>query len=242
MKKLLLVIPFCLALIGCNQTKINIEKKDIIEIKYNDLVIIEDDYKNIINAVNNITLDNKKITGGFNNTLIIKTNNNIHKFSISNNYYLKYENNEIVLYSNETSNIKKLINNLTSIKKKYIDYQFYTIEYKTNYKNNENNLLIKLDNSNNFFIINTTLPISNLRINDIEYVNNNYIDINLVYNNNNIINDNIILIRRTINKETPDFRISFTNPYNYIVSIIPIYDKTNNKISYIKEFNIKKSP
>ena len=28
MKKLLLVIPFCLALIGCNQTKINIEKKD----------------------------------------------------------------------------------------------------------------------------------------------------------------------------------------------------------------------
>jgi len=202
---------------------------------------MDGDYKNIIDIVNNINFNDKEITGNFNNTLLIKTNNDIYRISISDNYYLKYENNDKILYSSESENIKQLLNTLTSIKEKYINQQFYTIEYETNYEINNDDFLIKLDNQNNIFIITTSLPINNLRINDIEYIDDNYNDINLIYNNNDVVTNKII-IRKTINKENPNFRISFTTPYNYVVSIIPIYDKNNNKVNYITEFNIKKSP
>lgn len=241
MKKILFIIFLCFILAGCNSSKIYIKYDDIIEIQYNDLVIMDGDYKNIIDIVNNINFNDKEITGNFNNTLLIKTNNDIYRISISDNYYLKYENNDKILYSSESKNIKQLLNTLTSIKEKYINQQFYTIEYETNYEINNDDFLIKLDNQNNVFIITTSLPINNLRINDIEYIDDNYNDINLIYNNNDVVTNKII-IRKTINKENPNFRISFTTPYNYVVSIIPIYDKNNNKVNYITEFNIKKSP
>ena len=128
---------------------------------------MDGDYKNIIDIVNNINFNDKEITGNFNNTLLIKTNNDIYRISISDNYYLKYENNDKILYSSESENIKQLLNTLTSIKEKYINQQFYTIEYETNYEINNDDFLIKLDNQNNVFIITTSLPINNLRINDI---------------------------------------------------------------------------
>ena len=68
----------------------------------------------------------------------------------------------------------------------------------------------------------------NFKINQINYTNNKYEDIDLLYSKESI-NDKII-IGKTISYDNPDIRISFTNKYNYEVSIIPTYNNQNKVI------------
>lgn len=216
MKKLIIFI-LILCLTGCSY-KIDLHD-EITEIKYNDLTIIKEDYDNIKKLINNKYYNNKP-DEKFTDKLSIKTTKNLYSFNLSDNY---------ISINNYYSKNTKLNNYLKELEDKYQDKDFYEISYqKNNNQNNQNNEVIKLDNTSNQIIINFNEKIKNFKINQINYTNNKYEDIDLLYSKENI-NDKVI-IGKTISYDNPDIRISFTNKYNYEVSIIPTYNNQNKVI------------
>lgn len=216
MKKLIIFI-LILCLTGCSY-KIDLHD-EITEIKYNDLTIIKEDYNNIKKLINNKYYNNKP-DEKFTDKLSIKTTKNLYSFNLSDNY---------ISINNYYSKNTKLNNYLKKLEDKYQDKDFYEISYqKNNNQNNQNNEVIKLDNTSNQIIINFNEKIKNFKINQINYTNNKYEDIDLLYSKENI-NDKVI-IGKTISYDNPDIRISFTNKYNYEVSIIPTYNNQNKVI------------
>lgn len=216
MKKLIIFI-LILCLTGCSY-KIDLHD-EITEIKYNDLTIIKEDYNNIKKLINNKYYNNKP-DEKFTDKLSIKTTKNLYSFNLSDNY---------ISINNYYSKNTKLNNYLKKLEDKYQNKDFYEISYqKNNNQNNQNNEVVKLDNTSNQIIINFNEKIKNFKINQINYTNNKYEDIDLLYSKENI-NDKII-IGKTISYDNPDIRISFTNKYNYEVSIIPTYNNQNKVI------------
>lgn len=216
MKKLIIFI-LILCLTGCSY-KIDLHD-EITEIKYNDLTIIKEDYNNIKKLINNKYYNNKP-DEKFTDKLSIKTTKNLYSFNLSDNY---------ISINNYYSKNTKLNNYLKKLEDKYQNKDFYEISYqKNNNQNNQNNEVIKLDNTSNQIIINFNEKIKNFKINQINYTNNKYEDIDLLYSKENI-NDKVI-IGKTISYDNPDIRISFTNKYNYEVSIIPTYNNQNKVI------------
>lgn len=216
MKKLIIFI-LILCLTGCSY-KIDLHD-EITEIKYNDLTIIKEDYNNIKKLINNKYYNNKP-DEKFTDKLSIKTTKNLYSFNLSDNY---------ISINNYYSKNTKLNNYLKKLEDKYQDKDFYEISYqKNNNQNNQNNEVVKLDNTSNQIIINFNEKIKNFKINQINYTNNKYEDIDLLYTKENI-NDKVI-IGKTISYDNPDIRISFTNKYNYEVSIIPTYNNQNKVI------------
>lgn len=216
MKKLIIFI-LILCLTGCSY-KIDLHD-EITEIKYNDLTIIKEDYNNIKKLINNKYYNNKP-DEKFTDKLSIKTTKNLYSFNLSDNY---------ISINNYYSKNTKLNNYLKKLEDKYQNKDFYEISYqKNNNQNNQNNEVVKLDNTSNQIIINFNEKIKNFKINQINYTNNKYEDIDLLYSKENI-NDKVI-IGKTISYDNPDIRISFTNKYNYEVSIIPTYNNQNKVI------------
>ncbi len=218
MKKLIIfILILILCLTGCSY-KIDLHD-EITEIKYNDLTIIKEDYDNIKKLINNKYYNNKP-DEKFTDKLSIKTTKNLYSFNLSDNY---------ISINNYYSKNTKLNNYLKKLEDKYQNKDFYEISYqKNNNQNNQNNEVIKLDNTSNQIIINFNEKIKNFKINQINYTNNKYEDIDLLYSKENI-NDKVI-IGKTISYDNPDIRISFTNKYNYEVSIIPTYNNQNKVI------------
>lgn len=216
MKKLIIFI-LILCLTGCSY-KIDLHD-EITEIKYNDLTIIKEDYNNIKKLINNKYYNNKP-DEKFTDKLSIKTTKNLYSFNLSDNY---------ISINNYYSKNTKLNNYLKKLEDKYQDKDFYEISYqKNNNQNKQNDEVVKLDNTSNQIIINFNEKIKNFKINQINYTNNKYEDIDLLYSKENI-NDKVI-IGKTISYDNPDIRISFTNKYNYEVSIIPTYNNQNKVI------------
>ena len=93
---------------------------------------------------------------------------------------------------------------------KYKKDDFFNISLVKNYDTNNSDFLIKLDDSNNYVIINTYLNIY-----DFEVINNNYVS-NTQNKINKIENNKIICIETS---NLNDLFIKFKNPYNYEVTL-----------------------
>lgn len=225
MKKFfILLIPFLLC--GCGNKELKIDG-DITEIKYNDIYIMDSEFENIREMIN-LSFD-KKSDGDLQNKLTIKTDKEIYYFSVSENY-LSYDGYEA--YNDELGDY------LQNLAKKYQNEDFYTIDYMKNYDATSDDNTIVLDKTSNYIIINLGQKVTNLKINEIEEKDGKYTDIDLLYSQENVNSDKIV-IRKSINYETPDIRISFENGYNYVVSIIPIYNLDKEVIEYKTEFKAK---
>ena len=220
MKKILILLILFLA-VGCTYNE-EIKGK-ITEIKYNDLIIMEEDYDKIKSLINT-SFSNNKPDDKFTDTLVIKTKEELYSYKLSDNYISS--NNHYA----ENTNLNKYLEELEA---KYKDPDFYTIEYS---KDVENEDIISLDKTSNYIVINFKSEVKDFKIHQIESENEQYTDIDLLYNEEKISNK--IVIRKTINYSNPDIRISFTNRYNYTVSIIPTYDKEGN-VSFETEYEQK---
>ena len=133
----------------------------------------------------------------------------------------------------------KLNKYLTKLENTYTNKNFFDIKYIKNYNVSDNDLNINLDKTSNYIIIKANKPIKDFKINAIDYENkNNYQDVDLLYEKDKIANQTIV-IRKSIDYEKPDIRISFSNQYNYNVSIIPIYNGEN--LTFNKEYKTKNS-
>ena len=130
--------------------------------------------------------------------------------------------NENIKYGDKSSKNDKLNTYLQDLTKKYTDKDFFTIDYMKNYESNNDDDTILLDKTSNYIVINFGEKVSNLKINEIEINNDKYTDIDLLYTLKDV--GDKVIIRKTIDYDNPDIRISFKNEYGYTFSIIPFYD------------------
>lgn len=225
MKKITLIILLIL-ITGCT-TKVELDGA-ITEIKYNDTIILEDEYQNIKDMLN--TSFSGKAKDNLKDTLIIKTKSHLYAYKLSDNY---------ISYDGKIAENNKLNKYLTKLENTYTNKNFFDTQYIKNYNVSDNDLNINLDKTSNYIIIKASEPIKDFKINAIDYEDkNNYQDIDLLYEKNKIANQTIV-IRKSIDYEKPDIRISFSNQYNYNVSIIPIYKGEN--LTFNKEYKTKNS-
>jgi len=204
MKKILLIL-IILTLTGCT-TKVNLEG-EITEIKYNDITIQKNDYKNVKNLLNKEFKNS--LNKNLKNQLTIKTKKDIYYYKISDNY---------VCYEGKCTENKKLGKYLDTLKNKYLDTKFYDISYDNTHEKNDDDINISLDKTSNYIIIKIKNQIKDFRINEIEYKDNTYKDIDLLYEEK-LISNQTIAIRKSISYNEPDIRISFSNEYGYNISI-----------------------
>ena len=222
-KIIILLISFLL--FGCSKT-LDIHG-EITEIKYNNVLINEDDFDDIKKMINNTyEKDEKKDLA---NKLTIKTTDDIYYFSLSDDE-LKYD--------GKVAENTELNSYLQSLTKKYTDKDFYTIDYMKNYEANSDDQTVLLDKTSNYIVINFGEKVSNFKINEIETENDKFKDVDLLYSQNDV-NESKIIIRKSVNYETPDIRISFENKYNYVVSIIPTYNSEKDVVEFKTTFEAK---
>ena len=224
MRKIFVLL--CILLIcGCSQT-LNIQGK-ITEMKYNNIFIDNNDFESVKDLIN-LTYD-KNDTRDFSNKLTVKTTDDIYYFSLSD---------DEIKYGNKVAYNDKLNKYLQKLVAKYTDMGFYTIDYMKNYESNSDDETILLDKTSNYIVINFGEKVRNFKINEIEQVDDKYVDVNLVYDKDSF-NESKIIIRKSINYETPDIRISFENKYGYVVSIIPMYNKDKDIIKFDTTFSTR---
>ena len=224
MRKIIVVLAIFL-LVGCSST-LDINGK-ITEIKYNNILINEEDFEKVKNLINN-TFE-KDEDRDLANKLTIKTTNDIYYFSLSD---------DELKYGGKVADNTKLNTYLHALTKKYTDRDFYTIDYMKNYEANSNEQIILLDKTSNYIVINFGEKVTNFKINEIEDKNDKYMDIDLLYSEEGV-NKRQIIIRKSINLESPDIRISFENKYGYIVSIIPTYNIEKDTVEFKTTFKAK---
>jgi len=224
MKKILLIL-IILTLTGCT-TKVTLEG-EITEIKYNDTTIQKNDYKKVKELLN--TEFGKGNGEELPNQLTIKTKKDIYYYKVSDNY---------VSHEGKYAKNKKLGKYLNTLKNKYHDTKFYNISYDNKHEKNEDDINISLDKTSNYIIIKIKNQIKNFKINEIEYQEDTYKDIDLIYEEK-LINNQNIAIRKSISYSKPDIRISFSNEYGYNVSIIPTYE--DGEIKFKTNYKMKNS-
>ena len=208
MRKIIILFIF-LCLSGCSK---NLEiKGKITEIKYNDVLINSKDYDKVIDLISKDY--NKNEDKDLVNRLTIKTTKDIYYFSLDN---------ENIKYGDKSSKNDSLNIYLQDLTKKYTNKDFFTIDYMKNYESNNDDETILLDKTSNYIVINFGKKVSNLKINEIEEENGKFSDIDLLYTLKDV--DNKVIIRKTIDYDKPNIRISFKNEYGYTFSIIPFYN------------------
>ena len=210
---------------GCSST-LDINGK-ITEIKYNDILINKDDFNKVKKLINNTY--EKEEEKDLANKLTIKTTDDIYYFSL---------NDDKLKYGGKVTENKKINKYLQSLTDKYTNMDFYTIDYMKNYEANNDEKTILLDKTSNYIVINFGEKVRNFKINEIEQANDKYSDVDLVYSSDNI-DESTVIIRKSINYDIPDIRISFENKYGYLVSIIPRYNNDTDKIEFDTSFASK---
>lgn len=215
MKKILLIL--FLLVTGCSSYEFKL-KDEITEVKYGEIEIIEEDYEKTKNLINKNDFNEENPSEKFNDTLTVKTKSDLYTFKLSDNY---------IEYNNHFSKNNALINYLEKIEEDYYDIDFFNIEYTDNYKINETDTNILLDNTNSYIILKTDKDLKDFKINLEEFNGHDYDDIDLLYDNEKIKANNIV-IRKNLEKSA--IKISFKNPYNYDMSVI--VKNENGKINF----------
>lgn len=232
---IIILLAFLIAYSISTKIDFHIEKTKIIELKINDIVVLKQDYEEIINLLNNINPSKQKQSIQNEKILRITTEDEIYEFHISDKNILSFQKNGQTYYSKNRGIIKKLNKKLEQIKKEYENTKFYTIKYQKQVKENKNDILIKIDNVNEYFILQSKVDIKKLQIHKVEKKENEYRDIEPIYTKENIKKDQKMIIRMNPIKDYFQYRISITNLYGVIVSIIPTYDleTESGKLIYI---------
>lgn len=219
-KIIILILPFLL--FGCSD-KLNING-NITEIKYNNVLINENDFDKVIKKINKVY--DKKNDKDLSNKLTIKTSKDIYYFSLNNNH---------IKYGEKVAKNDKLNTYLQHLTQKYTDKSFYKIDYMKNYEPNNTDNTILLDKTSNYIVITFSQKVTNFKINEIEKDNDKYKDIDLLYSKDGI--EDKVIIRKSIDYENPDIKISFKNKYGYTFSIIPAYNNEKGGLEFKTEVN-----
>lgn len=240
MKKWWITFLLLCLLVGCNQTTLTIKKEELQEIKYGELTLLKKEHDTISEYFQELKFKKGELKEKDLDLLTIVTNNERYQIHITENHHFYYEKDEKTYYSKDQS-IEDFVNYLEKLKKTYLREDFYQIEEVSQYQSGNNDLLIKLDSSDHYLILTSEFTLTNFRIHKIEKEGDDYEDIDLIYQNELIEQGHRIVIRTQTAVENSMIRITFTTPYQYEVSIIPIYDRETKEITFQKEFKAKEN-
>lgn len=238
MKKIFLAILLSIILTGCEKT-FTINQEEVQKISYDNVTILEKEYSSIINFFNQLNWKKGTLKENTTNTLILTTKENINTIFLTDQNHLTYQINNQTYYSKDAS-ISDFIQYLNKKKQAYLDDTFYSIELLSDYQKEENDILIKLEQGNYYYILESEETITDFRIHELEKKENTFEDINVLYQKELIEKRNKIIIRIQNPKEN-FIRITFSTSYGYEISIIPIYDENTNEITYQKEMKPKEN-
>lgn len=233
----LFILIFLAIITGCSNN-LSLNKKEIINITYHNTAILKEDYDSILPFFKKIHFSKRKVNSNFTPILTITTKDKLYYFSMSPDYELKLQDGNKYYYSRNKKSNKKFVDELKKLQKKYQNKDFYQIKYVTNYKEKSTDTIIKIDHVNEYFQLKFKFPITDLKIHKVEQHGSTYQDIDLIYQTNKINIEKPMMIRLNPRKDYFRYRITFTNKYGLITSIIPTYDieKETGKIKYIIDY------
>lgn len=217
---------------GCAR-QIKIDVSTITKIEYDGLEFINEDYLEINNYLKKINFIETKYDATYNHDFIITTTDKLYSFRISEDYRMQYSTDEQTYYSKDIEDIKNLLLYLKGLDLAYRSDDFFEIKDIAEYSANTNDLFIKIDSTLNYFVLNSEHNITNFKINRIEYVDEKFEDVDLLYKEEEIPANKNIVIRVTYPDATPNIRISFETKYNFVVSIIPSYNGKDGGFDYL---------
>ena len=234
MKRIIFLLVLCFLFCGCNEKTLNYERASITNITYNGITLLNEDYERLDTLLKLIPFSKKEIKKEWKNDVTITTKNEIHHVTFTDDA-IRYQSSDTVLYSKDKKRIKEFADYLMHLKEIYTSDNFYTLKTIQSYVPKEDMPYIKLDQGNEFIILNSTLDLYNVKINEIEYANDHFNEIDLLYQNEKINANQDIAIRITTPAGTPNIKIRFETKYHYTVSIIPTLSGMDNHISFLTE-------
>lgn len=237
-KRITILIILLLLATGCT-IRSDLKENEILTIKDNSIILLKKDYNQLIQYINHLSFSKREEKIKATNTLTITTKDNIHIFQISKDHKIKYQTGKSTYYSKNQKTIIKIEKILSKLKKEYLKQDFYSISESKNYEEQKNDLLIKVDNISQYFILTSNQEIKQFEIHKVELKEHKYHDIDLIYEKEKIEKGKRIIIRMNPQKDYFRYRISFINEYGLNVSIIPTYEieKETGLLQFMKEYH-----
>lgn len=230
MKKIVLILCVFL-LVGCDK-QISIEEENVQTISYDGVVLLKKEHKNMLDYFNRLKWKEGTLKEGIVNTLTITTKEQVYLVQITEKNHFIISNNKKNYYSKDASLID-FLNYLNKKKTQYLKEDFYQIDFLEEYQSGNNDLFIKLEQGNYFYLLVSGYTITDFRIHELERNEDDFEDVNVLYHKELIEKDHRIIIR-VKNPYENFIRITFTTPYDYQVSIIPIYNVETGQFTYQK--------
>lgn len=232
MKKFIPLL-FLLLCIGCSKTMEQVNTKDITMIHYNTMELSSKNYEQILKIYNTIPFKTTEKKDTYKNKLSIHTKDDIILLSFSTKFCGKLEKNNKIYYSCDKT-VEKLVKELDKLVEIYTSEAFYQIKLVENIDTKENHV-IKLEESNQYIELYFKESVKNFRIHKTEGKDGKYVDIDLLYQEDKIPKGSIYYIQKRMNYDY--IRITFDNQYETNFSIIPSYDKEQEKVNFTTEKN-----
>ncbi len=235
MKKIILLLPLLLC-IGCSKKMENISLAKITTIHYDTVEISEKNWKQILDIYYEIPFSKNPVKKTFENKLSIHTKDQLILLSFSDNSCGKLEIEDQIYYSCHKT-VEKLIKELNNVTKSYMKEDFFDLKLVEKEKKiDENEKVIKLEESDQYLKLTFKESVTNFRIHKTDLIRQEYTDIDLLHSEKRIPKGTTLYIEKRMNYDY--IRISFENQYHTSFSITPMIDEEKKNLN----LHIKKDP
>ena len=215
MKRILLIFLATFLFTGCFIHRLSILQKDISSITYDEDAIQQEDYQKILEILNKIDFHEVKEEESSVHQLLIHTKKEIFQLQISDANTIHYKKDQKIYISKETNEVKKLVEQLEKIVK----------------DNKENDFIIRIDKEDQYIKITSSEGIRNFKIHRLDYFDDQYHDVDLLYEKNVISPDESVYIRIKIPEKIGTIKISFETKNGYIYNAIPTLSDDKSKLN-----------
>lgn len=230
MKKVLLLILFIFLFSGCTTHRLTLEKKKVTSFTFDQDSIQKEDYNDVLDILNKIDFHEVKEADSSRHQIVIHTKDEIFQFQISEEFTMLYKKDQKIYASKETNEVKKLVKKIESITTKYKDTSFLSIKVQNIPDHIDTDLVIRIDKKEQYLKISSTEPLRNFKIHRLEFQDDKYSDIDLLYEKKFISPDETIYIRVDLPEKIGTIRFSFETSKGYQYSAIPIYNEKEQRL------------
>ena len=170
-------------------------------------------------------------------------------FQLKKEYILDIHYDTLDISPHNYSEIAKLLNKMNFTKRKmkgdyehtyleqlphlYEDDSFYKIELTTDFSQNDQAEVIKVEDSDKYIKLTFHQFVTNFNVHAGTWEKEQFQDQRLIYQNGYLKEGSVLYIQKRLNYE--NIRISFENQYHTLFSIIPMIDENQNKMIFKTE-------
>lgn len=232
MKKTILLFLILLC-VGCSTKLFQLKKEYILDIHYDTLDISPHNYSEIAKLLNKMNFTKREMKGDYEHTLTLTTKKDLYYVMFSTDKKkLKIKTNDQYYYASNKY-VQKLQNYLDQLPHLYEDDSFYKIELTTDFSQDDQTELIKVEDSDKYIKLTFHKFVTNFSVHAGTWEKEKFQDQRLIYHNGYLKENSTIYIQKRLNYE--NIRISFENQYHTAFSIIPMIDENQNKMIFKTE-------